>query len=377
MKILVIAKNVGRIAPGLVAEKLIAGLAKIHEVDILTTDYDPSIPMKEVKKVINLPYKQVHARISRTLIAFFCVNPLDLFFVKRTVASVDEKYDCILSIISSDHFVSLLIGNSLAEKLKTKHYAHFLDAIPAPGGWTRNNHFFTALKKFMAKNLPKLDGVLSTNEQMLNYQLSLFTPKKKTVKEIIYNPGAGKLLKYKKNEAYKNTFLFTGGIYGFRTPDYVLRAFKVILKEYPNSTLEFVGSILSPASLEILDSAEISHVIIHPYTRDLTPFYERSIAFIDIDADLPNDVFISSKMVDYLNINRTIISVTGLNSPSRHLFKDLPSILQVRHDEQEIVSAMRTAIRQKDISNFDDRSKIIEMFGIDSIIKRLDKALGQ
>jgi hypothetical protein len=36
---------------------------------------------------------------------------------------------------------------------------------------------------------------------------------------------------------------------------------------------------------------------------------------VDIDADIENDVFISSKFFNYLMINRKILCITGKNSP--------------------------------------------------------------
>ena len=370
-----IAKNVGRIAPGIVAERLIEGLSLIHEVDVLSADYDPSSSLKQVKTIIKLRYRDIHPRINRTIISFFSINPMDIYFSKRMVNAMSEKYDCIFTFVSSDHFVSLLIGNALAKKFNIKHYAHFLDAIPAPGGWTKNKFFFRGVKRFMSKNLPKVNGLFSTNQQMLDYQLSLFRPQRNIVTEVVFNPGFGKIVEYNDCTAGNNTFLFTGGIYGYRTPKHILEAFKRILRDYPNSTLEFVGSQLSADSFQIFAPSEMSKIIIHPYARDLSSFYERSIALLDIDADLPDDVFISSKMVNYLSINRIIISVTGEKSPSRKLFGGLPSIIQVKHNTEEVYEAMRTAIRLRTTGSFADRLKIIEMFGINSIIQKIDSAL--
>jgi hypothetical protein len=43
MRILIITMNVGRTAPGIVFERLIYGLSSLHQIDVLTADYDPSI----------------------------------------------------------------------------------------------------------------------------------------------------------------------------------------------------------------------------------------------------------------------------------------------------------------------------------------------
>ena len=48
MKILIISSNIGRTAPGIVFERIILGMSSKNEVDILTSDYDPSVELSKV-----------------------------------------------------------------------------------------------------------------------------------------------------------------------------------------------------------------------------------------------------------------------------------------------------------------------------------------
>lgn len=375
MKILVISKNVGRITPGIVTEKLIKGLSEIHELDILTIDYDPSTNLNKINKVIKYKYREMARPLSKLFISIFSVDPLDVFYAKKVIAQCDNKYDMILSFISSNHYPSLMMGNKLAKKIGVKHFAHFLDAIPAPGGWLKNDPFYKGLQRFISKNLSQIDGLFSTNQKMLDYQLTTFKPKKNIITEVIHNPGSGKLEYYGYHKNEKNIFLYTGGLYGPRKPQYVLGAFKKILKEYPDSTLEFVGSKLPIDCLSIFSSDERGKIMIHPFTKDLTEYYQRATALIDIDSDLPGDVFLSSKIINYLTINRIIISETGDNSPSRELFKEIPSILQCGHNIDELADAMKKAIEQKGKIDFGDRTNVISLFNLDSVINILNNKI--
>jgi len=375
MKILIIAKNVGRIAPGIVAERLIKGLSERHEVDVLSTDYDPSTELTNIKKVIRFKSYEIKPVISKILISFFSFNPLDVYIAKKVANNCVCKYDLIFSIVSSNHYVSLILGNKLSKKLKVKHFAHFLDAIPAPGGWLKDDFFYKGLKKFMARTLAKVDGVFASNQQMLDYQLSTFKIKKKICKAVIYNPGPGKITYYEHQLSNQNTFIFTGGIYGPRKPLYILKAFKQLLGHYPNSTLEFVGSDIPDKSLSIFTADELKNVIVHPFNRNLTDFYERATALIDIDADFPNDVFLSSKIINYISINRIIISETGENSPSRNIFQGIPSIIQTDHNANEIMQGMIKAIKLKKDINFNDRNSVISLFDLKSNIDRIENEI--
>jgi glycosyltransferase involved in cell wall biosynthesis len=313
------------------------------------------------------------------LISTFGINPIDLLWSKQAMSKVSKKdykaYDLIFSFISLHHYTPLLTGILLKKKYLSKLAVYSVDAIPAPVEWPENKSYFKSVKRMMAKYLPYSDYFFSSNEQMLKYQLSTFIPNKNIITEVIYNPTYAILKYYDYNSNNNNTFLYTGGIYGLRKPDYILGAFKKILKIYPDSTLEFVGSTFSEDCLSIFSFDEQKKIIIHPFTRDLTEYYKRAIALIDIDADLPNDVFLSSKIANYLSINRIIISETGKNSPSRKIFKDIPSILQCDHAVDELANAMEKAIELKGKIDFNDREKVISIFKISSVIKTLNDKL--
>ena len=90
---------------------------------------------------------------------------------------------------------------------------------------------------------------------------------------------------------------------------------------------------------------------------------------------MENDIFLSSKMSSYLMINRIIITETGLNSPSRHLFKGISSIIQCEHNADQLYNAMRSAIEMKETITFDDRKAISQLFKIENIIGELTKSL--
>jgi hypothetical protein len=379
MKILIITMNVGRTSPGIVFEKLIQGLSEIHEVDLLTSDYDPSIDLSSVKNVIEIKRRFRHPRIYKFLISLFNLDPRDLLWAKKSFSYLNKKdhigYDLILSLLSFLNYAPLITGALYIKRNSSKLAVYTVDALPAPLGWSENNGYFKGTKKMIAAYLSKADFLFSTNRQMLEYQLSTFEPKKNLISDVIYMPVNDKIHFYNSSNRNSYMFLYTGGIYGLRTPKYILSAFKKILKDFPNSTLEFVGSLIPEKYFFDFDLEEKCKVIIHPFTRDLNQFYERATALIDIDADLPNDVFLSGKMINYITINRIIITETGDNSPSRGIFKGVPSILQCGHNVNEISNAMKYAIQNQKRLDFNDREEVIKLFSLKSIISRLNTRL--
>src|ERR1035441_3844425 len=121
MKILIITMNVGRTSPGIVFQRLINGLSEFHEIDLLTADYDPSIKLERVSKVIVFNYKEMNRFIIKMFISIFAMNPIDIYFAQKVISKCSNKYDLILSFISFNHYLPLIAGNKLAKKLKLKH----------------------------------------------------------------------------------------------------------------------------------------------------------------------------------------------------------------------------------------------------------------
>lgn len=378
MKILVITENVGRTSPGIVFERLIQGLALKNDIDLLTSDYDPSLDLSNVSKIVLLSKRYVHPRIYKLLISLFTINPFDYFWGIKALKNIKfsgTNYDVILCFMSFHHYSSIVAGKMIAENLKCKLAILSVDAVPAPLGWPENSGYRKGVLKMMRHYLSFADVIFSSNKQMLDYQLSLLLQKKNILSDIIYNPSYGEfvILPIVDSESYN--FVYTGGIYGARKSEYILKGFQKLLKNFPDSNLIFVGTRKESLSLEFLDMETLLKIVIIPHTKDLSQYYNISTALIDIDADIENDVFISGKMTNYLMINRIIISETGTNSPSRQLFKNLDSVIQCDHNPDQLYEAMKKAIQIRETVDFIDRKDVLKLFCIENVIDTLNSNL--
>lgn len=381
MKILIITSNVGKTAPGIVFEKLINGLSIIHEIDLLVSDFVPSANLSHLVHVIISKKRYIHPRISRFFITFLGVDLFDCIWAWKANRLVNKKtnisYDIVLSFLSSGNYAATIAGTYLSKKLGCKLAIHTTDAIPAPIGWIEDDLFYKGLKRMMAKYLNKADAFFSTNAEMLQYQLKTFTPKVNLITNVIYNSGLETNKEFPEPDMSTNYFVYTGGIYGARKVDYLIAGFEKLLELYPDSKLIFIGNHSPAISISDYEPHTQQKIYFIPYTKDLEPYYKCATALIDIDADIENDVFISSKMPIYLMINRIIISETGKNSPARHLFKGIESIIQCDHDSIQLCEAMRKSIVSKNKITFDDRYEIKKLFQLENIITQLNKTLNK
>lgn len=373
MKILIVTPNVGRTAPGIVFERLIFGLLsnKDINIDLLVEDYEPSLDLSSIKRVVVINKIIKNRGISNRLIKWFGFDLFDHIWsakAKRLITSNKEiSYDIVLSFMSFQHYSGLIAGQKIAKKIKAKFAVLSVDAVPAPLEWGVNYRLHKNVSKLMQKYLSSADAYFTSNEKMLEYQLSTFKHKNSLITGVIYNPSFGNKMEFPIHDTEEYKFLYTGGIYGARKSIYLLNAFELLLDCYPNSKLVFVGTTLSPSSLSHLKPITISNIEIHPFTKELTKFYKEATALIDIDADFENDVFLSSKITNYILINRIIISETGKNSPSRSIFKNINSIIQCDHDSEQIKSAMIKSIKKREHLNVEDRNAVIQLFNIENI----------
>lgn len=370
--------NVGRTAPGIIFEKLIHGLSLQHQIDVLTADYDSSIDLSRVSNIIKSKISNIDPRIYKSLISLFGFNPYDYFWTWKSIRLLKSRklnqYEIVFSYISNHQYTPLIAGEIIALKYNCKYAIYSVDAIPAPG-WPEDYEYFKGVKRLVAKYLSKADAFFSANNQMLAYQLSTFKPSKNLITDVLYNPVIQKFKVFPNSECESNYFVYTGGIYGARRANYFLEGFEKLLELYPNSYVVFVGSRLSPSSLQNLNQKTLERIKIFPFTRELDQFYSYATALIDIDADLENDVFLSSKIANYIMINRIIITETGKNSPSHNLFKDINSIIQCNHDSNQMYEAMIKSIKMKGNNIFDDRKYVSELFSLENVVKKLNISL--
>ena len=379
MKILIISSNIGRTAPGIVFERIILGMSSKNEVDVLTSDYDPSVELSKVSNKFVCKKMYIHPRLTRLLQLLFGVNLFDCIWALKSIRSINKtkfkEYDLVFCLVSFGHYSSLISGVYCSKKYKKKLVVYSVDALPPPVGWLDYGLYYKSLQKMISKYLSKADAFFSSNHQMLEYQLKQFVNKKNLIKGVIYTPSLGEFQELSRIDQDINCFLYTGGIYGLRKADYLLKAFEKIVDIYPNSKLVFVGSKLPKEVLDNLKSETLQKIELVPFTIDLSVYYKAATALIDIDADTENDVFLSSKITNYLLINRFIISETGFNSPSSKLFKNINSIIQCDHDSKQIFQAMKFAIKSEKIIDFNDRKDVIELFKLENIINQLNRDL--
>lgn len=340
MRILIIASSVGETAPGKVFSAYIEKILEKYnssQIDIITNDRNSKINSRYVE------LKKIDMHLKKLSIGFLSFDLFDFLAARRMVCSVEGKYDVVISLISLHHFFPLYLGFLLKKYNKVSRWiVYSVDAIPPPKGWGQPYIYQKGLIRMIRIFFQSIDKIYFSNEVMLKYQLDILGKTFKGESGVLYtfSNSAPVVLPFRKKKDF--TLLYTGGVYQARRVDQLLLAVDQLVEQGFNIRLNFVGT--NPDSVDLNPVSEVTKSIIYffDYTKDLTPFYAEADLLIDIDADIENDVFISSKFFNYLMINRKILCITAKNSPVTNFIydKNIPDVSVVPHEKDDIYASI-------------------------------------
>ncbi len=369
-KILFIAMNLGDTAPGIVYEKLLTQMSNSVECSIIC----PNINSSKVvfKNVVSLVYKKLSFRIEEFLYTHFGTNIIDFIWSRRVMSQLDKSFisnfDCIVSLVSSGNYAPIVLGDMLALTYNKPWAIYTVDAIPSPLAWKNKPRQHKAIISFLKKKVRHATGLFAANPMMLSYVQSVFAYHHGNI-GIVYTPYDKVLIKSVHITHNGFIFLYTGNIYGIRKIDSLLQAFRNFLVEYPKSKLVFVGNVFSDVLMEYEDLIDSEKVVLYPFTNDLSEHYGKADVLLDIGAAVDNDVFLSSKIVNYLAYKKPIICITQEGSPARAIFKDVKTIIHCHHNEKEIEKSLKKSVTLLD-SSFEDREVYLKNFSAQNVAKK-------
>ncbi len=377
-KYLIVAMEMGDSAPGTVFKTLAKSLYQYADLDIISPIFDENFSLDGIKKVKLHHYRFLDWDKICRYWEKYRFNPKDKKWVYKNLpraiwAVLGQKYDAVITFTSMNYFPSIDLGRKLAKFLGVKWAIYTVDGIPSPVEWLNGNTLIhSLLSHYLNKACRKADYIFSSNEYMMGYQQKIcheFQGKW----GYLYTP-------HKQKQTYEKTahegyrFLYTGALYGLRRIDGLLAGFRRFIKEHPGSQLIFVGDV-APTYLDNgIDLIESKNLILHPFTQDLSAFYQEADVLLDIAAKLDNDVFLSSKIISYLPIDRPILAISGNNSPSRGIMGGIDSILHCHDEENDAYNGLCRSIEAIG-KGIDDRAQLIQEFDAETIAKKLYDSL--
>lgn len=376
--ILCVANDIGYSAAGIVFETIIKELQKHCHVYIISPRISDNIASTTHLTIIptgkshNIPW--CASRFSTTLLGFNVVDYMEYKMHQRYDNESNlPKFDCILSFVAHQKYFGLFLGRHLSRSLKVKWAIYSVDAIPVPLSWSKNKFRRKRILTVFSFLVKHSDMLISANKQMLDYQLNAIGEFRGRT-AVVYTPS--QLVKLTDNTTQLGNnivFLYTGSLYGRRRVDLLLQAFRRFVSEEPTAKMVFVGDYDHKCFDSYKDLILTNNIELYGYKNDLSIFYQLATVLIDMNADIPNDVFLSSKIANYLPYNKPILCLSSDNSPARNIFLDDESIVHCKYDEKDIYKAM-LHICDTELS-YKNRAKYIKMFSAQYVVCELVKEI--
>lgn len=375
--ILCITNDIGYSAAGIVFETIINELQKECNVYILSPQVSDSIV--DTSNLTILPTVQLSNipwRVTRLSAMVFGLNIADLLGSKMQQRTLDwdniPQFDCIISLVAQQKYFGLILGRDLSCRLNTKWVVYSVDAIPVPNNWGLNGMMRFSMGRAFRRLIKTCDLFLLANAHMQNYQ-ALSMPNFQGKYGVVYTPSRHICSNIGCNNCQTPVFLYTGGVYRLRRLDILMNAFRRFLVDEPLAKMVFVGNSNIDAFGIYQDLISTNNVEVYGHIKDLSLFYEKATILLDLNADINNDVFLSSKIVNYLPIKKPILCISGENSPARNIFVDDESIQHCNYKIDDIYRAMHYLASMKLIPQ--SREKYIQMFSAQSAVRTLLEAI--
>jgi len=202
-------------------------------------------------------------------------------------------------------------------------WAHLSD--PSPNPWVeRHTDLFRRLRSHACRLARTAQALTFTTEQALAFQercLGVDLRAKAFVLPHI-GPAPGTL---PRREDGAPTFIYIGSFYGKRQPDTLLDGFARHLNQCPSSRFVFLGT--DPASImPTATRLAVSHAVrIVGTVKDVRPWLAAADVLVAVDACEGEPVFMSTKLVEYLVVDRPILLLSPSSSPGAVLLQRFPS----------------------------------------------------
>lgn len=362
-KYLVVSLDVANTAPGIVFKLLIKSLAESSRITLLAQDVDRDFLPGSIRLIPLYKGVQNWERASKKWDRYGW-NPRDERWARKTFrknkkAILQERYDALIVLTSNGYYSALNLGQMLKNELRCPYIIYSVDGMPSPISWLGGDvHLHQQISAGLRLLCADADLFLLSNPNMMAYQQQVI-PNRKGEWDYLFTPykPLSPDFSLQKHEGFN--ILYAGSLYGLRKIDGLIDAFRLFLTERQDARLMFVGNVQEEYKSYGTDLVKEGKLIFKAPTEQIDDYYARADCLIDIAADIPDDVFLSSKVICYLPYPIPIIAISGAGSPVSQIMGGVPSILQTGNRANEILSALR---QSQHIHDFSERDHLLSTF---------------
>ncbi len=378
MNILLISYNFGSTASGIVTYRVAKQFIAIgHQVSIVTSvngTIENDLNIIECKPLV--PDNSFIIRLSRWLIRTFLKDSLEYNYLwryrayKKCKSLIKEcKYDLVYC--RTTPIDSCYVGDRLKREFDVKLLQHFADPVPSIYS-TKNCWRLSKLKRDFRDILRRADYISFGTQEMLDYQLNELNfdfSNKAFVSPDSASSGRPVFISRVKHDSL--TLLYLGGFGDQRNPFPLFEAVRQM-----NDCGERVDLLVYSNKPRTLNYSN-KYIFFLGRTNDVMKALAECDICIDLDIIADNSVFISSKIKDYLLINRPILLITKDNSPTYKLCRNCRTIFSTYNCSDMIVKCLMSINKEMPVDNeYTERESILNYFSPSTIVNSIIEKTG-
>jgi glycosyltransferase involved in cell wall biosynthesis len=329
----------GMAAEGICAERFASALLDLGwKVNVATSALSRPTFEHPSLKVRSFTDKPGTIRIAGFLGAKFRILLEPGLVWRRRLAQSNAASDVDFIYGRAMPFCSLLGAASLAKTSRKPFGIHFSD--PSPGPWEKDEPLYQRRIKATRKIIDACEFATFVTQEALEFtegQCKLRLNSKAFVLPHVAPPRS----EWNDAQVSKNVILYAGRFYGRRRPDTVIKALKAFLPSNAESEFHYVGPDHESIA-RLADAAGIAaQVRVFPYTEKIEEFYARANILLATDANDERPVFLTTKIIEYLNTNRKVLLVSSPHSPGSKLVDRFPDTsVHVEEKAADIAQAL-------------------------------------
>jgi glycosyltransferase involved in cell wall biosynthesis len=244
------------------------------------------------------------------------------------------------------------------------------DPLPAPIEYVPNGPLRDKLISSARTIISQSDIVMMGTEKAIEYECSIVGSLHRCKFRVSPDPvPSSKISILPHNNQSTTNLVYLGSIYGSRNILPLVEAMEMLRNEGVNISL----TICSDPQKDAIRRDFIHYI---GWVSDIMKILSNADILVDIDGDDSKPVFISSKLKQYLTINRPILSITPSGSPAAELLNGMETVYVCNNSVDLILENLKNMTSQSFvIDNYAERSMLLREFSIETVTTDLLRAL--
>lgn len=288
----------------------------------------------------------------------------NLFWRKRAYKSIkkiiqENKIDWVYS--RTTPLDSCVVGVKVANKNNIKLFQHFTDPFPPVKEYLTRRKLYNYYKRASLDVFSSANTVSFGNMAMKKYMLQELGIKDSN--RYIISPDAASQTTINRMQLPNNdciSLVYLGSIYSSRNPKPLLGAIEKLNK---------IGVRCQLIIYQNKQKSDYPFVHFMNRTSDILTAMRNADILVDLDGDDSIPLYISSKLKDYLTINRPILSISPFGSPTREIIMGCRSCKCCCNEQEEIFKAIyELSTDAIPYEAYSERENILRQFDVSKIV---------